>query len=425
MGAGKLSKRWRVSEEAIREARVKAKRLLQRDDTATSGNYIATLETELIHKVDAEKGTLESTLQLDYEPKNDEELARLHKVDLTKYKISSYWSKLRGSGKFTSSIFCTLRKIDNDTGLQMEAIRDAVLESLTSTFMIPSRGKVVSDNQKVLIVITSDEHVAAANLEDDLYNIPYDKTEYTLRKVRIIEEIEAMKKLHGTFDKMINITLGDNLDGWSGGTTRSGEPGHAHVLPQNMSNKEAVETYIRTNNFYWDQIMRIDPATTYEKHDVVNSNHGGKGLDHIANLGVQIFLEAKYPHVKCHYITKFLGHIELGMHNLILTHGKDESYRKKPLPLNLNPDTEVFIKQYMDYHGLREGKTHVLKGDLHQWNWNTGKFLDYINVGSLYGSSGWVQANYGLTAPSFAIGYLDPSSDDFTLKPVYIDIASS
>lgn len=188
-----------------------------------------------------------------------------------------------------------------------------------------------------------------------------------------------------------------------------------------MSNREAVETYVRTNNTYWDMIMQLDPAYIYEKHDVVNSNHGGKGLDHIANLGVEIYLEAKHPRIKCNYITKLLGHIELGKHNLVLTHGKDESYRKKPMPLNLNADTEVFIKQYMDYNGLSEGNTHLIKGDLHQWNWNSGKFFDYINVGSLYGSSGWVQANYGLSKPSFAIGYLDHLTDEFNLRPVYIN----
>jgi hypothetical protein len=60
--------------------------------------------------VNNEKGTLESSIETTYEPKNDIELAKLHKIDLTKYKISSYWSKLKPNGKFTSSVFATLRK---------------------------------------------------------------------------------------------------------------------------------------------------------------------------------------------------------------------------------------------------------------------------------------------------------------------------
>jgi hypothetical protein len=61
-------------------------------------------------KVNNEKGTLESTLVLDYEPKDDIELARLHKINLDKYVITNYWSKVLPSGKFTSSVFSKLKK---------------------------------------------------------------------------------------------------------------------------------------------------------------------------------------------------------------------------------------------------------------------------------------------------------------------------
>ena len=43
-------------------------------------------------------------------PKTIDELAKLHKIDLNKYKISTYWSKLKSNGRFTSSIFASLRK---------------------------------------------------------------------------------------------------------------------------------------------------------------------------------------------------------------------------------------------------------------------------------------------------------------------------
>lgn len=423
MGAGKLSRRWRVSEETIVEARIKAREILAQDTIAESGRYIAQLEDKLVQKVNREKGTLESTAICNFEAKTDEELAILHKIDLTKYKIVTYWSKLRGSGKFTSSVFCALRRVETDPGMAVEVLKELVLASIRSEKGIEFHPKKdVSGNGKALIIITADEHVAAANLQDDLYNIPWDKTEYIMRKIRIIEEVEKFKALHGGFDDLINITLGDSLDGWNGGTTRSGEPGHAHVLPQNMNNKEAVETYIRTNNFYWDEIMRREVANQHYKYDVVNSNHGGNGLDYIASLGVEIYLNAKHPSVNIQYIHKLLGHFEYGPHTVMLSHGKDESYRKKPMPLNLNPETELFIKQYMDINKLSSDNHNLfLKGDLHQWNWNGGKFFDYINVGSLYGSSGWVQANFGLTKPSFVIGWLDRESKDFNLKPVYLE----
>jgi hypothetical protein len=60
-------------------------------------------------KVDVEKGTLESVMMCDYEPKDDIELAALHKIDLDKYIITNYWSKLLPTGKFTSSVFSKRR----------------------------------------------------------------------------------------------------------------------------------------------------------------------------------------------------------------------------------------------------------------------------------------------------------------------------
>ena len=56
-------------------------------------------------KVNLEKGTIESTIITDFDPKDDIELAKLHKINLDKYVITNYWSKLLPNGKFTSSVF--------------------------------------------------------------------------------------------------------------------------------------------------------------------------------------------------------------------------------------------------------------------------------------------------------------------------------
>ncbi len=66
--------------------------------------------SESTKKVNNDKGTIESSIELDFEPKSDEDLYKLHKINPEKYKISSYWSKLKSNGKFTSSVFATLKK---------------------------------------------------------------------------------------------------------------------------------------------------------------------------------------------------------------------------------------------------------------------------------------------------------------------------
>lgn len=81
---------------------------------AEAANYIFALE-EQVKEVNNERGTMKSTIELDFEPKSDEELAQLHKIDLSKYKISNYWSKVKPNGKFTSSVFATLKRPDDYT----------------------------------------------------------------------------------------------------------------------------------------------------------------------------------------------------------------------------------------------------------------------------------------------------------------------
>jgi hypothetical protein len=66
-------------------------------------------------KVNNEKGTIESVIIIDYEPKDDVELAVLHKIDLDKYVITNYWSKMLPSGKFTSSVFCKRKQAKDYT----------------------------------------------------------------------------------------------------------------------------------------------------------------------------------------------------------------------------------------------------------------------------------------------------------------------
>lgn len=64
-------------------------------------------------EVNNDKGTLKSTKVINYEPKDDIELAKEHKVDLTKYKITTYWTKKLPNGNFTSSLLCSLKKSDD------------------------------------------------------------------------------------------------------------------------------------------------------------------------------------------------------------------------------------------------------------------------------------------------------------------------
>ena len=130
-GAGYLSKEMHCSREDIYKAREAAKAILHSGEISILNNTISELEDRLV-KVNVDKGTLESTVESTFEPRNHVELAELHKVDLTKYKISNYWSKLKSNGKFTSSVLCTLRKVEKEPAKQ----KDIILAELKGEFPV-------------------------------------------------------------------------------------------------------------------------------------------------------------------------------------------------------------------------------------------------------------------------------------------------
>jgi hypothetical protein len=65
---------------------------------------------EYTTKIDVKEDAVNSEITLDFEPKSVEELYELHKIDKEKYKIVNYWSKLKSSGRFTSSVFAVSKK---------------------------------------------------------------------------------------------------------------------------------------------------------------------------------------------------------------------------------------------------------------------------------------------------------------------------
>jgi hypothetical protein len=97
----KKSKKFYAEKLGISEYEVNElmRELKEKDTETTIRNFAEE------RKVNLERGTIESTIVIDYEPKDDLELAKLHKINLDKYIITNYWSKMLPSGKFTSSVF--------------------------------------------------------------------------------------------------------------------------------------------------------------------------------------------------------------------------------------------------------------------------------------------------------------------------------
>lgn len=361
---------------------------------------------------DLESGSFKSTAVSDFDPKSEKELAELHKIDLNKYRIKNYWSKMTPSGKFTSSVFCVERKLGDSVDKEslIEAVSQFIENKVTRTPIKMSTKS--SKNGKSLVFFLADEHVGAS-VTDGLYDNKWDKDEYYARKSELIKIALYQASLHGKFSEVVICNLGDTMDGYSGQTTRGG-----HALPQVMTNKEAIHTYLDVSSSVLGSIIDLELCNKVIQYNVENSNHGGLGWDAAANIALDAYMKAKYGKLWDSVgFEKIISTVFVQNHTLHLTHGKDEKYMKRNLPLHLDAKTESFLKEYLEIN-KHSGKNHFIKGDLHKFATEQGKYFSYTNVPSLFGSSAWVMANFGNTRPGLCYSVIESGSDsvDFKVK---------
>jgi hypothetical protein len=141
-------------------------------------------------KTNNEKGTIESVLTLAFEPKDDVELAKLHKIDLDKYVITNYWSKLLPNGKFTSSVFSKRKQIEDYSSEDFQKF----LENYKPTnIQITKPTYQISKHLVDVEISIADYHLAKKTVDDD--NDP------KIRAKRYFEMAQSLiKKVKANYD---------------------------------------------------------------------------------------------------------------------------------------------------------------------------------------------------------------------------------
>lgn len=277
-----------------------------------------------------------------------------------------------------------------------EVIGEDIVEQLKETFskMIPLAVQETETNDKGLFIYSSDKHVGADS-DGAIFGNKYDDEVFQERMYDITKRMYNEKQIHGKFDTLLLGDLGDGLDGLDGKTTRGG-----HTLPQNLSNEDAFDVYVAGQKKLVDDAVLMDIANHYIYWAVVSDNHSGI-FAYTAHRTIEEYIKAKYPFIKVHIQKTFIEHFSYGVHTFMMSHGKDDKYRKFGLPLNPDKKSDDLINNYIKYNRLK-GTLHFIKGDLHQssTNMSNDKGFRYRNVPSLYGGSGYVQTNYGLCTPS-------------------------
>jgi hypothetical protein len=355
-------------------------------------------------KVNVEKGTIESTIITDYDPKDDIELAKLHKINLDKYIITNYWSKMLPSGKFTSSVFSKLISIE-------EKNKEKLIEQLEIFFNnnYPARQYTLPNkiSDKAMFVYIADDH-AGIDFKDSLFESPYTGDIYYERLNKLADKILFNNQGAET---LYIVNLGDELDGFNKQTTRGG-----HVL-DSLSNKEQFDIYIKARRNFYDKILY---ENTYKQVTIINinnSNHTGNDYSYIINKALEFYLLGQFPKVNFINQEKFIDSYTWGEHTILLTHGKDEKYMKFGFPLNLNEKTDLWLLDYSK--NFTNKYISTVKGDLHAYSVNIGKSGRYINVPSICGGSNWIEHNYGSSNAGALLEIVDKEDKNIISIPIW------
>lgn len=245
----------------------------------------------------------------------------------------------------------------------------------------------ITTKSESAVIFLSDLHIGAYNEKFGFYQLPnYDKKEI-LRRLDVILDRFAGRK----FENLIVVDLGDSIDQFNKETTRGG-----HLLPNNMTDKEMSHLYLDCMEYLFKNLKTEVGAYNYYYYSIGESNHSGD-FGWALNLALSYKLQQNGWNT---YVSDYpIDDFTVGIHKFIYTHGKDNINQSKQFPLTLNPQTELYFANYIAEKKLRQNneKVYVVKGDLHQYAYTSGKQFDYISVGSMYACSNYIAANFGNT----------------------------
>lgn len=239
--------------------------------------------------------------------------------------------------------------------------------------------------ESTVIIWLSDLHIGAYNEKFGFYQLPnYDKKEIKRRLDKIINAFR-----YYDLDNLIVVDLGDSVDQYNKETTRGG-----HLLPNNMTDKEMSHLYLDCMEYFFKNIKDLNIAEKYYYYSIGESNHSGD-FGWALNLALSYKLQQNGWNT---YVSDYpIDDFTVGNTTWIYTHGKDSHSQSRQFPLTLNPQTELYFANYIAEKKLQNKKVFVVKGDLHQYAYTSGKQFDYISVGSMYATSNYIAANFGNT----------------------------
>lgn len=298
-------------------------------------------------------------------------------IDISKVKSAKFVNHA-GQQKFNVVLDYNNEKFDWDSFVEV------ICEDV-SPQKLP---KTTRDNNLALHLYHSDLHIGAEVSDNSMYSNEYSLDVVNSRLFQIRNLVAKKCDDNGVFDTLVIFDLGDLLDGQGGTTVRGG-----HGLPQNLDDREQFDGAISAYKKHITSLVMSGVAEKYVFYATCNDNHSGF-FSYYALRAIAEWCSIRFPQVEVIIQTKFIDTYQYGNHTFMISHGKDKEFMKTGMPKYLDKKTEIFIKDYIEYHGLK-GNLHFIKGDLHQDCIDFSNKFRYRNCLSLFGASEWIHTNIG------------------------------
>ena len=314
------------------------------------------------------------------EEKTEEELIQLHNQNKENNILRRLEKdQLAEANKLINKLITENQKLSKSSKLFDDLLK------YDSSFKNEKPRFTQNSSESTVIIWLSDLHIGAYNEKFGFYQLPdYDKNEIKRRLDKIINTFR-----YYDLDNFIVVDLGDSVDQYNKETTRGG-----HLLPNNMTDKEMSHLYLDCMEYFFKNIKDLNIAKKYCYYSIGESNHSGD-FGWALNLALSYKLQQNGWNT---YVSDYpIDDFTIGETTWIYTNGKDSYSKSRQFPLTLNPQTELYFANYIAEKKLQNKKVFIVKGDLHQYAYTSGKQFDYISVGSMYATSNYIAANFGNT----------------------------
>ena len=326
----------------------------------TASNY------DTVRKVNNERGTIESVLILDFEPKDDIELATLHKINLDKYIITNYWSKLLPNGKFTSSVFSKKKEANDYTAEDFAKF----LVDYKSNYIPQPQPKTERAKLIDVEISLSDFHLAKRHIDGD--NSPSVRCKrYFEAATNLIYDVKALYDI----DRIVFPISNDffHTDNFQHQTT-NGTPQET-IVDYAHEYELGFALLVDTITMLKNVCKEVHVVLVQGNHDRTKSYYLAHALDVYFHADPNIYFDREHSVVKA----TMLGETFIGYH-----HGNCK-IEDLPLLFATHPD----YSQMFGYAKYREVHT----GDKHHYMAKEVKGVRIQQMPSLSGTDRWHQDN--------------------------------